>query len=163
MDGDRKYQQKGYQDSSAEPRNHSPRERFTPPRHPMDITAPRLPRMVQNVTASRCYDCGHTIPAGFDFAQPCPKCNAGLHCCKQCAHFDSAAHFQCAKPIEVRIVAKDKPNDCALFGPRVTVAREAARPAAEPPRALAATVPASPPVSRTVHNAREAFENLFKK
>ena len=163
MDGDRKYQQKGYQDSSAEPRNHSPRERFAPPRHPMDITAPRLPRMVQNVTATRCYSCGHTLPAGSDFSQPCPKCNVDLHCCKQCAHFDSAAHFQCAKPIEARIVAKDKTNDCALFIPRVTVAREAARPTAEPPRVFAAAAPASPPVSRTVHNARQAFENLFKK
>ena len=128
----------------------------------MDITAPRLPRMVQNVTASRCFNCACTLPAGFDFAQPCPKCAAELHCCKQCAHFDSAAHFQCAKPIPERIAAKDKRNECTLFSPGVTVAREST-PAPAPPKAVAAAAPDKPYVSRTVHNARTAFENLFKK
>jgi hypothetical protein len=131
----------------------------------MDITAPRLPRMVQNITATRCYGCAFTLPAGFDFNQPCPKCEAVLRCCKQCAHFDSAASYQCAKPVPVRIAAKDKVNQCTLFTPRVTVARESAKPA-EPPKAAAAAVdaaPAEPRVSRTVHNARAAFENLFKK
>lgn len=170
MDGDRKYRQNGYQDGGSgrgnepknEPRNEPGRERFSPPRHPMDITAPRLPRMVQNVTASRCYHCANTLPAGFDFAQPCPKCNAQLHCCRQCTFFDSAAHFQCAKPIAERIVAKDKPNECTLFSPKVTVARESTRPP-EPPKVVAAAAPATSHVSRSVHSAREAFENLFKK
>jgi hypothetical protein len=162
MDGDRKYRQNGYQDGSAARQSDTKAERFTPPRHPMEITAPRLPRMVRNVTASRCYNCAATLPADFNFALPCPKCAAELHCCKQCTHFDSAAHFQCAQPITERITAKDKPNECALFAPRVTVARDSSVPQ-PPPKAVAAAAPATPHVSRTVHNARAAFENLFKK
>lgn len=166
MDGDRKYRQHGYQDGSpsnnTEPVARPARERFSAPRHPMDITAPRLPRMVQNVTASRCYNCACTLPAAYDFSQPCPKCAAELSCCRQCTFFDSAAHFQCTRPIAERIVAKDKKNDCQLFSPRVTVARESTKPP-EPPKAVAAAAPAAPHVSRTVHNARAAFENLFKK
>jgi len=167
MDGERKYRQHGYQDGGAarpaETRTGSLSERFAPPRHPMDITAPRLPRMVQNVTATRCYACAVTLPAGFDFHQPCPKCEAALRCCKQCAHFDSAASYQCAKPVPVRIAAKDKPNLCTLFTPRVTVARESAKPPEPPKAAVVEAAPQEPRVSRTVHNARAAFENLFKK
>ncbi|MBI2687969.1 MAG: hypothetical protein HYX27_16800 [Acidobacteria bacterium] len=117
--------------------------------------------MVQNVTASRCYNCANTLLAGYDFSQPCPKCAAALHCCKQCAFFESSAHFQCTQEIEERITAKDKPNECALFSPRVTVARESTKPVELPKSAV--TAAAEPRVSRTVHNAREAFENLFKK
>lgn len=155
MDGDRKYRQSGYQDGSPA----SGKERAAPPRLPQDITAPRLPQMVQNVTASRCHNCANALPAGFDFAQPCPKCAAELHCCQQCAHFDSSAHFQCAKPIPARIAAKGGRNECALFAPRVTVARESTKPA-EPPKII---VPDAPHVSRNVRNARSAFEDLFKK
>jgi hypothetical protein len=169
MDGDRKYRQHGYQNGNSSngseagdvPKSEALKPRFTAPRHPLDITAPRLPHMVQNVTASRCHNCANTLPAGFDFAQPCPKCAVELHCCRQCAHFDSSAHFQCAKPVAERIAAKDNRNDCMLFSPRVTVARESTKPP-EPPKVVAAA-PATPHVSRTVHNARTAFENLFKK
>ena len=170
MDEDRKYRQNGYQDSGASGagqsrptlRQNPLHEGFGPMRHPLDITAPRLPRMVQNVTASRCFNCATTLPGAYDFSQPCPKCAAELHCCKQCGFFDSAATFQCTKPIPERIAGKDKKNECLLFSPRVTVARESTRPP-EPPKAVAAAAPATPHVSRTVHNARTAFENLFKK
>jgi len=160
MDEERKYRQNGYQNGSSAPGSDTGRERPAPPRHPVDITAPRLPQMVQNVTASRCHNCVTTLPAGFDFAQPCPKCAAELHCCRQCAHFDSSAHFQCAKPVPERIAVKDNRNECTLFTPRVTVARESTRPA-EPPKVVAA--PIAPHVSRTLRNARSAFDDLFKK
>ena len=161
MDGERKNRQSGYQDGSSAPESESGRERVAPLRLSMDVTAPRLPQTVQNVTASRCHNCVATLPAGFDFAQPCPKCAAELHCCRQCAHFDSSAHFQCAKPIPERIAAKDRRNECSLFTPRVTVARESVRPP-EPPKVVVAA-PITPHVSRTLRNARSAFDDLFKK
>ncbi len=49
-----------------------------------------------------------------------------LHCCKQCAHFEPSTRFQCLKPIPARIAVKDQANECELFSPRVTVARDAA-------------------------------------
>ena len=37
------------------------------PRPPIDVTGPRLPRMVQSVTAARCYNCSTTLPSDVDF------------------------------------------------------------------------------------------------
>src|SRR4051794_12087324 len=132
MDSDRKYRQPGYMNSDrdSKPRNDD-RPRPNGPRPPIDITGPRLPRLVQAVTASRCFSCSTTLPGSIDFDGKCPKCNADLHCCKQCSHFEPSTRFQCLKPIPVRIPLKDKANDCSLFSPRLTVARDA--PASAPP------------------------------
>lgn len=156
MEGDRKYKQHGYQDTDhGESRVSSGQPRPQGPRPPIDVTGPRLPRLVQTVTASRCYSCGTTLPQGIDFKGNCPKCNAALHCCKQCAHFEPSTRFQCRKPVQVRIAVKDASNECELFSPRVTVARDAA----PPPPVVAATVVAP----RTASDARLAFDQLFKK
>ena len=83
MDSDRKYRQHGYMDSDREPRNGNRDERPKPqgPRPPIDITGPRLPRLVQHVAASRCFNCSTALPPGIDFSTAtCPKCNAELHC-----------------------------------------------------------------------------------
>ncbi|MGH9662931.1 MAG: hypothetical protein ACRD9L_00730, partial [Bryobacteraceae bacterium] len=82
-----------------------------------------------------------------------------LHCCKQCAHFEPSTRFQCLKPIPVRIAAKDQANDCQLFSPRVTVARDVAG----SPSAGNGVPAANAPVPRTPTDARAAFDNLFKK
>ena len=163
MDGDRKYGQRGYMDSdrpSGGPGNRDddrPRDRG--PRPPLDITGPRLPRMVENVTASRCYNCATPLPPGMDFSGTCPKCHVDLHCCKQCSYFEPATRFQCLKPIPVRIAYKDKQNDCTFFRARVTVARDSAPAAATRPSAE--RMDASAP--KTANDARIAFDNLFKK
>jgi hypothetical protein len=160
MEGDRKYRQRGYQDS--EPRG--PREdRLRPlgPRPPLDITGPRLPRLVQAVTASRCFNCSTTFPSDIDFSGACPKCHTELHCCKQCSHFEPSTRFQCLKPIPERIAVKDKANPCTLFSPRVTVARDGSASTMPPGRDR---VP--PPVDeapRSPNDARLAFDRLFKK
>jgi hypothetical protein len=162
MDGDRKYSQRGYQESGSEPRNGNHREdrpKHTGPRPPIDITGPRLPRLVQSVTASRCFNCSSQLPPGIDFRGNCPKCNAQLHCCKQCSHFEPATRFQCVKPIALRIAVKDQANECTMFAPRVTVARDAIAPA--PVRPVAAGMNSAPP--RNASDARSAFESLFKK
>lgn len=132
------------------------RPRQQGPRPPIDVTGPRLPRLVQSVAAARCYNCATTLPLGVDFKGNCPKCNAPLHCCKQCAHFDPSKRFQCVKPIPVRIAAKDQANDCELFEPRVTVARDAT-PTGSSPFSGATSAPRGP------NEARAAFDNLFKK
>src|SRR6202161_3022679 len=133
MDSDRKYRQHGYNDSGNHFSGHSngngngngQKPKPSGPRPPLDVTGPRLPRLVQAVTASRCYSCASTLPPGTDFSGPCPKCGVALHCCKQCVNFESSTRFQCMKPIPVRIPIKDQANMCTLFSPRVTVAREA--------------------------------------
>lgn len=92
----------------------------------------------------------------MDFKGNCPKCNAALHCCKQCAHFEPSTRFQCLKPIPARIAAKDQANECTWFGARVTVARDASPSANNAPVQNVA-----PPTSPS--DARAAFDNLFKK
>lgn len=163
MDSDRRYRQNGYQDNSSSSNgndsNGASRPKPSGPRPPLDITGPRLPRLVQAVTASRCYNCSTTLPPGTSFNGPCPKCATALHCCKQCAHFEPSTRFQCMKPIPVRIPVKDQQNDCALFSPRVTVAREAS--SSQGPASRVPGLNTPPP--RSASDARDAFDKLFKK
>jgi hypothetical protein len=159
MDSDRKYRQPGYMDTDRDSRGFgADRPKPNGPRPPIDITGPRLPRLVQHVAAARCYNCATTLPPDVDFRGNCPKCNAELHCCKQCSHFEPSMRFQCLKPIPVRIATKDKANECNSFMPRVTVAREGTDnvPAAVP-------IDVGPPAPRNPEDARNAFDKLFKK
>jgi len=158
MDSDRKYRQRGYMDSdrSESKGRAEERPRQQGPRPPIDVTGPRLPRLVQAVAAARCFNCATPLPAGINFDGTCPKCNAPLHCCKQCSHFEPSTRFQCLKPIPVRIPVKDKANDCTLFSPRVTVARDGTAPSNSLPVA-------SVEAPRNPQDARNAFDKLFKK
>jgi hypothetical protein len=160
MDDDRKYRQRGYMDSGREAGDRRPVDRLKPngPRPPIDVTGPRLPRLLQNVVAARCFSCSTTLPPDVDWKGKCPKCGAALHCCKQCAHFEPSTRFQCLKPVPQRIPVKDQANECELFSPRVTVARDAA-PVNNSNHQNAA--PVQPP--RSPNDARAAFDSLFKK
>jgi predicted RNA-binding Zn-ribbon protein involved in translation (DUF1610 family) len=160
MDGDRKYRQHGYQDSDRKGEGYrSERPRQPGPKLPIDITGPKLPRLVQNVAAARCFSCSVTLAPDEDFKGTCPKCGAALHCCKQCVHFDSSTRFQCVKPIPVRIPVKDQANTCELFSPKVTVARDAMPSGAAVKNGDHALVQAP----RNANDARAAFDSLFKK
>ena len=69
-----------------------------------------------------------------------------LHSCKQCTYFDPSSRFECTQPIPERIPRKDQRNDCTFYSMRVMVEKETSTPAAQRP-----------------NDARQAFENLFKK
>ncbi len=162
MDGDRKYRQNGYQDSSRpseSTRSERQRPRPSGPKLPLDITGPKLPRLVQSVAAARCFNCTVTLAPDVDFKGACPKCGVALHCCKQCVNFDSSTRFQCVKPIPVRIALKDQANTCELFASRVTVARDA-MPAGPVSHQSHPSMMAGP---RNATDARAAFDSLFKK
>lgn len=175
MDGDRKYRQHGYQDSGRRSdatrserfdSNKTERPRQQGPKPSLDITGPRLPRLVQSVSATRCFNCAVTLMPEVGFDTVCAKCKAELHCCKQCVHFDSSTRFQCLKPIPVRIAAKDRANTCEFFRPIITVAKDA-QPTGTAHhsssnsgfQAPAANVAAP----RNASDARAAFDSLFKK
>ena len=178
MDGDRKYRQSGYHDSGSN--NNGGNGNQQKPRQPqgprpsIDITGPRLPRLVQTVTASRCYACATTLSADIDFKGNCPKCNAALHCCKQCAHFEPSTRFQCLKPVPARIVGKDILNECEMFSARVTVARDLKQQAGSGfpfqfegggngSYARRESPSRNDDAPRSAQDARAAFDNLFKK
>jgi predicted RNA-binding Zn-ribbon protein involved in translation (DUF1610 family) len=95
---------------------------------------------------SRCSQCGTILQEEPGPAATCPKCGFELHSCKQCTHFDTSSRFDCTEPIVDRIFPKDKRNQCTFYAMRVMVEKETSTPAAAKPM-----------------DARQAFENLFKK
>lgn len=134
---DRKYKQRGYQDSDRE----TSREK-RPPRE--DLGGPRQLAMPGRRTVVRCANCGVILPLQTETSGQCPRCRFELHSCKQCLYFDTGSRFECSKPILERIPRKDARNACTFYEVRMTVEKDTssgARPA----------------------DARTAFDNLFKK
>jgi hypothetical protein len=116
--------------------------------------------MVGTVLRARCSGCGNILPPGFDPNGACPRCKFELHCCKQCANFDTGAQFECTKPIPAPILKKTAKNDCKFFEMQMTVEKDTAPVAPAPATATQkeySTTAARP------GDARRAFEDLFKK
>ncbi len=145
-----KYRQHGYQDRDEKPRGEkifSDRPATAPKKHD-NAFGPRPVNLPGTREVSRCTQCG-TVLAGMPPGETCPKCGFELHSCKQCAYFDPGKRFECMKPVAKRVEKKDVRNDCQLYELRVAREKET-----------------STPVSlRTLrpNDARQAFENLFKK
>ena len=140
---DRKYQHRGYQDSSEEPRTRGPR----PEGGGRTEGAPRgRGADVDKAVVFACKACGEKRRDLEDirFDSTC-ACGADLHGCSQCAHFDTSARFECAQAIPVRIISKKKRNECALFSPALSFDLT------------------GPKASGTPDDARAAFERLFRK
>jgi hypothetical protein len=145
MSDDRKYRQRGYQDSPREPRRESrPQEKkeFTPRGQPP--IAPKTFNMPGFREVVRCAPCGNelTVAIAWSADGKCSRCGTDLHTCAQCLHFDTSATFECHQTIPVRVSPKDARNTCDKFEPRTTVERE---------------TKSSAPTS-----ARSAFDDLFK-
>lgn len=139
---DRKYRQRGYQDSG---RDRPEKRTDQGPRPKGEHIGPRTPKMPGTHSVSRCGGCGVILPVDFDPWGKCRQCGFELHSCKQCAYFDTSSRFECAQPITQRVPRKDSRNDCAFYAPRLTVERQT-----------------SPGASRP-DDPRKAFESLFKK
>jgi hypothetical protein len=130
MSDDRKYRQRGYQDSG---------ERRSPkgPRGPAGGQPPRpkpegprgrgLGAPTENVF--RCAACGAkrlvSAAAGHPDAlavdSTCARCGADLHTCTNCVHFDTGSRWECRRNAELpaRVAKKSARNDCALFTPKM--------------------------------------------
>jgi hypothetical protein len=148
MSDDRKYRHRGYMDSgSSEPRGRSGSS--SGPRPPRDESgAPRGRGIDLNkAVVFVCRACGekHRDLDAIAPDSPCAKCGAPLHACRQCAHFDTAARFQCTQPIPVRIPSKTAANDCTFYSPARSFDLTGTR------------------ATGTPDDARSAFDNLFKK
>ena len=139
---DRKYRQHGYQDRGGA----APKKESTEKPVKKDTFGPRPIQMPGTRAVSRCSQCGSLLQSLAEPVGRCPKCGFELHSCKQCSHFDPASRFECTQPIPKRIPRKDERNECAFYAIRVMVEKETSTPA--PLRA---------------GDARQAFENLFKK
>ena len=134
---DRKYRQRGYQDSgqgdqASSSRSQKPRERRE---------GPRTPNMPGFRTVNRCSRCGQIFSGSVAHDSACGKCGTDLYACVQCTWFDGSSRFECSQSIEVRISPKDRRNTCNFFQARTTVERK--------------TGSEGPP------SAKKAFDDLF--
>ena len=146
-----KYRQHGYQDRDREdkPRRESGEKLVQKPSSPParnDFSrGPKPVNMPGTRAVSRCAECGTVLqaipPTGL-----CPKCGFELHSCKQCMYFDPGARFECMQPVKERIAKKDERNECSFYEIRVSREKQTSTPATQRP-----------------NDARQAFENLFKK
>ena len=143
-----KYRQHGYQDRDREvkPRKESGEKPASVPPARRDYSmGPKPVNMPGTREVSRCSQCGTVLP-GMPPGGLCPKCGFELHSCRQCMFFDTGSRFECMQPVSKRIEKKDVRNECNFYEMRVTREKETSTPASLRP-----------------NDARQAFENLFKK
>lgn len=156
---DRKYRQRGYQDS---PRERRPVQSGPggpqAPKPPADRIETRLDKAERKALEGRapsvpgfhevmrCARCGNVFAGAVAADSRCKRCGADLRTCAQCESFDTASTFECTQKIAVRISPKDVRNTCEVFSPRVTIERET-RSEAQP---------------QAPSSARKAFDDLFK-
>ncbi len=156
---DRKYRQRGYQDSDRErrPAQGGPKapQAPKPPADRIETRAEkaerralegRAPSMPGFHEVMRCARCGHVLTGAVGVDSRCTQCGTDLRTCAQCESFDAGKRFECAQSIPARISPKDVRNSCELFAPRVTIERET----------RSQSQPQAP------SSARKAFDDLFK-
>lgn len=149
MSDERKYRQRGYQDSGPRERRPAsgpskPAVEPFDPRIPRDPKVPNMPGFRQVFRCSRCGNIGSTDVA---LDSTCSKCGVPLHACIHCDAFDAGARFECREHIPARISPKDAANACTLFAARVSVERE---------------THSTPSASGGASGAKKAFDDLFK-
>jgi hypothetical protein len=156
---DRKYRQRGYQDSTRErrPAQGAPGapQAPKPPADRIETRADKAERKALEGRAPsvpgfhevmRCSRCGNVFTDAIGADSRCRRCGADLHSCGQCESFDAGKRFECAQTIAIRVSPKDARNACDLFSPRVTIERDTHSQAQ----------PQAP------SSARKAFDDLFK-
>ena len=53
----------------------------------------------------------------LSFRETCESCDADLHCCVNCAHYDPGAHNDCREPSAERVRDRKRANRCDWFQP----------------------------------------------
>ena len=101
--------------------------------------------MLESSSSLVCFKCGAAYPLEGRIGRKdaCPACDADLHCCLNCRHYNQSAHNECNEPQAEWVRDKDRANFCDYFDPR---------------RGAAAGAKGSPSP-----DARTRFEDLFKK
>ncbi len=108
-----------------------------------------------------CYGCGAILridgPVGR--RTTCPECDADLHACMNCRHYDEAAARECREPHADKVLDKEASNACELFqlGDGASRRRQGSSAARDALRALFGEAPAK------AEDPRDALEALFRK
>ena len=154
---ERKYRQRGYQDTEKRERPQPKPQQPKAPRGSRSGEGPRPMNMPGFQELLRCAMCGAVVPPPVEITvdSQCPKCRADLRSCKNCRQFDTGARFECTQPIAERITKKDVRNTCEFFVPRTSIERET--------RDSGGGGGASSVSPKRPSDARSAFDDLFKK
>jgi hypothetical protein len=112
--------------------------------------------------ATTCYGCGAILSFDGPIGRrtTCPECDADLHRCINCRHYDETAGNECREPHADRIVDKLASNPCDLFqlGDGAPRRRKSSRQAKDALRALFGEAP-----SGGDEDPRDALDALFRK
>src|SRR5258705_5003032 len=121
MSDERKYRQRGYQDSDRErapkPAARKPPEPGAPAGArrisqdgPKNINMPGFREVV------RCAQCGNPVSPEIGSDTRCPRCGIDLHTCAQCVSFDPGSSLECMDPaLTARVSPKNMRNVCTLY------------------------------------------------
>jgi len=101
-----------------------------------------------------CYNCGAELPPRerVPFKELCPKCDAFLHCCRNCRLYAPDAHNHCLSTTTEAVPDTERGNFCDEFEFRQT----------EAPEKPAGSRKAEPPSRARSMSPREKFNRLFK-
>ena len=139
-----KYKHRGYRESERrDERKKEPPKPKTPEQRQLRHMMERSATLVL-----RCHQCSADARSieGLDSHSTCAQCGAPLHVCRNCAHFDTGARWECRAPIAAPVLDKTAANDCALFKANTVLDATGRRSSISSPS-----------------DARAAFDNLFKK
>jgi hypothetical protein len=111
--------------------------------------------------ATTCHGCGATLriegPVGR--RTTCPQCDADLHACINCRHYDETAAHECREPHAEHVIDKQASNACDLFQLGDGASRRRGR-TDEARNALAALFGDAPSKRE---DPKDALEALFRK
>ena len=112
---ERKYRQRGYQDSDRDPERRPPGPKRPRGERPAGPRGRGLGK--PTATVFRCAVCGEKQLAAteIDLESRCWKCGADLHTCTHCRHFDTSAPGECRQRAAEYVSSKAKRNRCELF------------------------------------------------
>ena len=139
-----KYKQKGYRESEhRDERKKEPPKPRTPEERQLRHMMERSANLVL-----RCHQCSSVAGTGEGLLAnaTCAGCSAALHCCRNCASFDTSARWECRAPITEPVLDKTAANGCSLFKANTVLDATGRRSGGSAPS-----------------DARAAFDNLFKK
>lgn len=154
---DRKYKHRGYQDGGgygqsgggSTQRPQGPRPSYEPQRQRLEDAPRGRTAGGFGPDAFKCNKCSqirHNL-GELTSEETCHACGADLHTCSNCRFFDTTTLWECRENIPVRVIGKQKRNECTFFQPKIV-------------KDLAADKGKQP---MSENDARKAFDALFKK
>ncbi|MCM1321352.1 MAG: hypothetical protein NC041_06090 [Bacteroides sp.] len=95
-----------------------------------------------------CWKCGKPIEAPLVVSRSavCGHCGSDIRSCRNCAHYEEGAHYDCRETVEECVFDKERANFCGYFKVRIFSEKADSRARAEENKSA---------------DARRLFDSLF--